>query len=235
VVTGGTRGIGKAVSEAFLTAGASVIAIFAGDEASAAAMRETWKDYPLETEKLDVSDYSAADSFFKRLNEKHGSLEILVHCAGVRKDKIVGMMSLDEWSKVIDVNLTGTFIMNKFAMIKMMEKRYGRIINISSPSGIFGFAGQANYASSKAAQIAFTKSFSKEVAKKNITVNCVLPGFIDTQFISDLPEEQLKAYREQIPMKRFGAASELTDVVLLLASREASYITGAAFEVTGGL
>jgi 3-oxoacyl-[acyl-carrier protein] reductase len=234
IVTGGTRGIGLAITEAFLKAGASVTAIFAKDSDSALRMRDKWKGFPLETRRLDVSDYSEAEKFFKEFNETHPSLETLVNCAGIRKDNIVGMMSFEEWTRVMDVNITGTFNMSKFALIKMMENRFGRIINVTSPSGKFGFAGQANYAASKAAQVAFSKSLAKEAARRGITVNCISPGFIDTELISDLPEEQKKAYKEQIPLRRFGSTKEAADATLFLASREASYITGSVFEVTGG-
>jgi len=218
-----------------LKAGASVTAIFAGDSVSAERFVEDWKGFPLKTRQLDVSDYNAVEIFFKEFNSGHASLDILVNCAGIRKDSIVGMMSFHDWKKVLDVNITGTFNMSKFALMKMMESKFGRIINICSPSGKYGFAGQANYASSKAAQEAFAKSLCKEAARKNITVNCVSPGFIDTELIADLSEEQKKAYRDQVPLKRFGKPEEVANAVLFLASKEASYISGSTYEVTGGL
>ena len=125
--------------------------------------------------------------------------------------------------------------MTKLGLLRMLPSRYGRIVNITSPSGTLGFAGQANYAAAKAGQVAFAKSVSKEVAKRKITVNCVSPGFIDTDLIADLPEEQKQAYRDQVPIKRFGKTEEVATAVLFLLSREASYINGAVLEVTGGL
>lgn len=235
IVTGGTRGIGAAISAAFLKAGANLSAIYAENKTAADIFASRFSSPKPNTVKLDVSDYNAVEAFFRDFNEKNPKLDILVNCAGIRKDSIVGMMSNEDWKKVIDVNLNGTFNMCKFALIKMMEAKYGRIINIISPSGKYGFAGQANYSATKAAQEAFSKSLSKEAARRNITVNCVSPGFIDTDFISDLDQTQKKKYLEQIPLKRFGCPEEVAKVVLFLASFEASYITGASYEVTGGL
>jgi 3-oxoacyl-[acyl-carrier protein] reductase len=145
------------------------------------------------------------------------------------------MMTPEEWNQVIAVNLTGTFNMSKFAVMKMMQNRFGRIINITSPSGKIGFLGQANYAASKAGQVGFTRSLSKEVARRGITVNCVSPGFIDTELIADLTPEQKKEYAAIVPMKRFGTADEVASAVLYLASKEAAYVNGSVLEVTGGI
>jgi 3-oxoacyl-[acyl-carrier protein] reductase len=235
IVTGGTRGIGRAISEGFLRSGAAVTAIFAGNIVSANRFAEEWRAFPLKICQLDVSDYNAVEDFFRVFNTENKSLDVLVNCAGIRRDSIVGTMSSNDWGKVLDVNITGTFNMSKFGLMKMMEMKFGRIINISSPSGKYGFAGQANYASSKAAQEAFSRSLSKEAARRNITVNCVSPGFIDTELIADLDEKQRKTYMGQIDMRRFGRADEVADVVLFLASREAGYVSGATYEVTGGL
>ena len=169
------------------------------------------------------------------MEETHGEFQILVHCSGIRLDSIVGMMREDDWRKVIDTNLTGTFNMCKLAVQNLMRKRYGRIIVITSPIGRIGFAGQSNYAASKAGQVALVQSLSKEVASRKITVNCVSPGFIDTDFIGDLPEEQKKAYLGMVPLKRFGMPEEVAHPVLFLASAESAYITGSTLEVTGGL
>jgi 3-oxoacyl-[acyl-carrier protein] reductase len=144
-------------------------------------------------------------------------------------------MKESDWHAVLNVNLSGVFYMCKFAVMSLMRKRYGRIISITSPSGKFGFEGQANYAASKAGLVALTKTLSKEVARRNITVNCVSPGFIATELIQDLPEEQRKAYESTVPVKRFGKPEEVAYCVLFLASREAAYINGSTLEVTGGL
>ena len=235
IVTGGTRGIGKAITEAFLDAGASVVAIYAGNDKAADDLREAKKGYPLTTEKLDISDYSAVEAFFDDFDKKHDSLEVLVNNAGIRRDGVVGMMPETDWRAVVDTNLTGTFNMSKFALMKMLQHKYGRIITITSPSGKMGFTGQANYAASKAGQVALMKSLSKEAARRSITANCVSPGFIDTELIADLPPDVKKQYANQVPLRRFGTTGEIASSVLFLAARESSYITGTVLEVTGGL
>lgn len=235
IVTGGTRGIGGAASELFLKNGAAVTAIYGGNDSTAAEFKAKWAGFPLETIKVDVADYAAAESFFSEFDRTHQTLEVLVNCAGIRKDSVVGMMPPEDWNSVMSINLTGTFNMSKFAVMKMMQNRFGRIISITSPSGKLGFAGQANYAASKAGQVAFTKSLSKETARRGITVNCVSPGFIETDLISDLPEDLRKEYKNQVPMKRFGTPAEVAEAILFLASKEASYINGTVLEVTGGL
>jgi len=135
----------------------------------------------------------------------------------------------------MNINLTGTFSASKFALQKMMQNRFGRIISITSPSGKMGIMGQANYAATKAGQVAFTKTLSKEAAKRKITVNCVSPGFIETELIADLDEETVKQYKKDVPMKRFGKPSEVASAIMFLASKESAYITGTTLEVTGGL
>lgn len=237
IVTGGTKGIGRAVSEVFLAEGANVTAVYGGDDEEAEKFLDANEEYSgnLRIARLDVSDYGAVEKFYDEYEKEHDGLDILVNNAGIRKDAVVGMMPDEDWRRVIDINLTGTFNMSKLAVRMMMRKRYGRIINISSPIGRIGFAGQANYAASKAGQVGLTKSLAREVASRKITVNCVSPGFIDTDFIADLPERTRKAYTEQVPMKRFGKAGEVARVVAFLADGDSSYITGAVMEITGGL
>lgn len=237
VVTGGTRGIGGAISRAFLAAGATVVANYAGNDARAAEFRDGCGEAAarLRLEKFDVADYAAVEAFFKTFPGKYGAPQILVNNAGIRRDAVVGMMNRDDWQRVLDINLGGVFNMCKFAVQLMMTEKYGRIINITSPSGRYGFEGQANYASSKAGQVALTKSLCKEVAKRKITVNCVSPGYIDTELIADLPEEQVKAYKQSVPARRFGSPEEIAHAVLFLAAKESAYINGTVLEVTGGL
>jgi 3-oxoacyl-[acyl-carrier protein] reductase len=237
LVAGGTRGIGRAISEAFLKAGAKVIATYRSNDEGAEKFKQANVDHTdlLNIYKFDVTDYEAVENFYKEVEVKYENFQILVISSGIRSDSIVGMMKAYDWKRVIDTNLTGTFNLSKLAVQSMMRKKYGRIITLTSPIGKFGFAGQANYAASKAGQVAFTRSLSKEVASRNITVNCVSPGFIDTDFIGDLPEEQRTAYKSQIPMRRFGTPEDVTHPVLFLASKEAAYITGSVLEVTGGL
>jgi 3-oxoacyl-[acyl-carrier protein] reductase len=236
IVTGGTRGIGRGISEAFLREGGRVVATYKSNRAAAEEFLESNLEYAdrLDAQKFDVTRYDEVEQFFKYLEETYGKFEALVNSSGIRRDAVVGLMKDVDWREVIDTNLTGTFYMCKQAVHALMRKRYGRIVTITSPVGRFGFAGQSNYAASKAAQVAFTKSLSKEVASRGITVNCVSPGFIDTDFIADLPESQRKSYLEQIPLKRFGSVDEVARAVLFLAARESAYITGTVLEVTGG-
>lgn len=237
IVTGGTRGIGRAISEAFLAAGARVIAAYRSNDQAADAFKEANAEYGdrLIARKLDVTQYKEVEKFFVFVMKQCEKFEVLVNSSGIRRDAIVGMMAEDDWKDVIDTNLTGTFNMCKLAVQNLTRKRYGRIITITSPIGQIGFAGQANYAASKAGQVALTRSLAKEIASRKITVNCVSPGFIDTDFIADLPEEQKQAYLKMIPVKRFGVAEEVARAVLFMADRSSSYITGSVLEITGGL
>ncbi|MDD4973549.1 MAG: 3-oxoacyl-ACP reductase FabG [Bacteriovorax sp.] len=237
IVTGGTRGIGRGIAEAFLKEGATVVAIYAGNDAAAMKFKEDCLQYgeKLIVKKCDVRDEDAIIKFFAEVEAAHPKIEILINNSGIRKDQLTAMMSLIEWNDVISTNLTGTFLMSKHAVLQFMKNRYGRIVNMSSIGGSLGLPGQANYAASKAGQIAISKSLSKEVAKRGITVNNICPGFIDTELLADLPEDQRKEYMKDVPMKRFGRVEEVAAAVLFLASKEASYITGASLEISGGL
>ncbi len=237
IVTGGTRGIGAALSRSFLASGARVIATYSGNDENALAFKESLGDLAagLTLKKFDVAVFNECEKFFNDLDSAGTEAQILVNNAGIRRDNIVASMTGEEWGRVIDVNLTGTFNMTKFAVLHFMKKRYGRIINMSSIGGTLGLPGQANYAASKAGQIAMAKSISKEVGKRGITINCVCPGFIETELISDLAPEQVKEYKSTIPLKRFGSTDDVAHGVLFLASKEASYITGTCLEITGGL
>nr|BDT28220.1 3-oxoacyl-ACP reductase FabG [Bacteriovorax sp. HI3] len=237
IVTGGTRGIGRGITEAFLKNGATVIATYAGNDEAARKMKEENSTFgeKLQVKKCDVRDEAAVVEFFKYIENTFPKIEVLINNSGIRKDQLTATMSMTEWNDVINTNLTGTFLMSKHAVLQFMKNRYGRIVNMSSIGGSLGLPGQANYAASKAGQIAISKSLSKEVAKRGITVNNVCPGFIDTELLADLPEEQRKEYMKDVPMKRFGRVEEVASAVLFLASREASYITGASLEISGGL
>jgi 3-oxoacyl-[acyl-carrier protein] reductase len=237
IVTGGTRGIGAGITENFLKAGATVIATYSGNDEAARNFKEKNTLYgdKLVLKKFNVASSSEVENFFSEYEKSFPSLEILVNNAGVRKDNIVASMTENEWDSVIDTNLKGTYNMTRFAVLNMMKTRYGRIINMSSVGGKLGLPGQANYAASKAGQIAMSLSVSKEVAKRNITINNVCPGFIETELLKDLPEEQVKEYKSQVPMKRFGKVEEVAHAVLFFASKEASYITGATLDIAGGL
>ena len=237
MVTGAARGIGRAVSEALLATGATVIGIYGGDRTAAEkfSAAQTEAGDRLQLHQVDVSDYSAVEGFYRQVEEEFETIDILVNNAGIRRDAVLAMMAEDDWNRVIDVNLTGSYNMAKFAVQLMMKQKYGRIIFMTSPMGHLGFAGQANYAASKAGQVGLMKSLSKEVAKRKITVNCVSPGFIGTDFLGDLAEEQVRAYKKMVPARRFGTPAEVADAVLFLAGKKAAYINGSVLEVTGGL
>jgi 3-oxoacyl-[acyl-carrier protein] reductase len=237
VITGGTRGIGKGIAKAFLERGATVFATYAGNDQAAEAMKTELGELAekLYLEKFNVANYQECEAFFKKLTEKEINIQVLINNAGIRKDALLATMKEEQWDQVMDINLKGTFNMSKLAVLNFLSQRYGRIVNISSIAGSIGLPGQANYSASKAGQVAFSKSLSKEVAKRNITINNIAPGFIETELISDLPENQVKEYKAQVPMKRFGTTDEIAAATLFLASKEASYITGSTLEVSGGL
>jgi 3-oxoacyl-[acyl-carrier protein] reductase len=237
IVTGGTRGIGKAIAEGFLKAGARVIVTYSTNETASAKFKQDNSQFAenIDIQKLNVTKYEEVEKFFKYIDTKYGGFEVLVNNAGIRKDSVLAMMKESDWHDVMNVNLAGIFYMCKFAVMILMRKRYGRIINISSVMERYGFEGQANYAASKAGLSALTKSLSKEVATRGITVNCVSPGFIATELIQDLPDRLREDYLARIPLKRFGDTEEVAACVFFLASKEASYITGSNLEVSGGL
>lgn len=235
IVTGGVRGIGKSIVEGFLRAGARII--IASNEVATEQFKQDTSEFAdkIDIQICDVSKYEEVEKFFEYVDKKYEGFEILVNNAGIRKDAVLAMMKESDWHDVLDVNLSGVFYMCKFAVMSLMRKRYGRIISITSPSGKYGFEGQANYAASKAGLVALTRSLSKEVARRGITVNCVSPGFIATELIQDLPQELRDTYVSQVPLKRFGKPEEVAACVLFLASKEASYVSGSTLEVTGGL
>lgn len=237
IVSGATRGIGKAIAENFLHSGARVIGIYAANREAADLFYEenVHHSSSFELLKCDVSKDDEVSSLFKMVEEKYQTIEILVNNAGIRDDAVLALMGNEQWQQVIDINLTGTYMMAKQAVLLMMKNKYGRIINITSPVAHLGFPGQANYAASKAGQVALTKTLAKEVARKKITVNCVSPGFISTDFINNLSKEQLAAYKKMVPMRRFGTPQEVADAVLFLAGTRADYITGTVLEISGGL
>ena len=237
MVSGATRGIGRAITEALLVRGATVAGVYGGNEAAAAAMAEACGRYGdrLLLHRLDVSDYAAVAAFFEDLEADWDTLDILVNNAGIRRDAVLAMMREEDWRRVIDVNLTGGFAMSRSALPLMLKQKYGRILFVTSPMGHLGFAGQSNYAASKAGQVGLMKSLCKEVAKRRITVNCVSPGFIATGFIDDLPEAQVKEYKKMVPAGRFGTPAEVAEAALFLLGDRAAYINGAVLEITGGL
>ena len=241
VISGATRGIGKAIAKAFLEAGATVIGVYGSNRKAADSFIQEWEENAsfkknrLFLHQCDISDDSSVLELFNGIEQQFDTIDILVNNAGIRRDAVLAMMHSDDWHRVIDVNLTGTFNMSKQAVLLMMKQKYGRIIHITSPMAHMGFAGQTNYAASKAGQIGMMRSLSKETAKRKITVNCVSPGFIDTDLLEGLTADQLTQYKKLVPMKRFGKPDEVAAAVLFLAGEQASYISGTVLEVTGGL
>lgn len=237
LVSGATRGIGRAIAEYFLNGGGTVVAVYAGNKEAADSFLQDNKRHSerLTVAKCDISNEAEVSELYSKIERDFSRLDILINNAGIRKDAVLALMDASQWQRVIDINLTGTFLMSKQAVLLMMQNKFGRIVNITSPVARLGFAGQANYASSKAGQIAMTKTLAKEVAKKKITVNCVSPGFISTDFINDLPKEQLAEYKKLIPMRKFGTVDDVAHAVAFLASKSSRYITGTTLEVSGGL
>ena len=237
MVTGATRGLGRAITLALLEAGAMVIGVYGGNEAAASAFAENCGPHGerLQLHRVDVSDYDAVEALYRRVEEEFDTIDILVANAGIRRDAVLAMMKEEDWRRVIDVNLTGGYTMAKFAVQLMMKQKYGRIIFMTSPMGRLGFAGQANYAASKAGQVGLMKSLAREVAKRRITVNCISPGFIATELLDDLDEARVKEYKKMVPARRFGTPEEVADAVLFLAGEKAAYINGTVLEITGGL
>ena len=238
VVTGGTRGLGRAIALDFLAHGASVYATWHRGEEGAAALRDAAAEHGerLRLERFDVADAKAVDAFWEQLEgECRDGVQVLVNNSGIRRDAALALMSEADWRAVLDTNLTGSFLMSKGAVKHMARRRYGRIVLITSPAARHGFEGQANYSASKAGQIGMMRSLAREVAKRKITVNCVSPGFVDTELLADLSEALKEEYRRSVPLQRFAEPAEVAYAVRVLAAREASYITGAVLDVAGGL
>ncbi len=235
LVTGSTRGIGKAIATAFAKYGADVI-VTGRNKGTAEIVAENLKnEYGMKAYgfKLDFSEDISQQ--WKEIEKTAGQVDILVNNAGLTRDTLFIRMKDEDWNQVIHTNLTGTFKITQLVVKGMMKKRWGRVINISSIIGFIGNPGQVNYATTKAGLIGFTKSLAKELASRNITVNAVAPGFIETDMTQELPAEIKEKYLEQIPLGRFGKPEDVASVVLFLASDMADYITGETVHVNGGM
>lgn len=237
VVTGASKGIGRAIAIELAKAGAHVVVNYHG---SAGKAEETCQEIrqnngTCESMQFDVADFNQTEEAMKTILEKHGRIDILVNNAGITRDGLILRMSEEQFSEVIDTNLKGTFYMSKLASKQMMKQRQGRIINISSVSGVMGNAGQANYAASKAGVIGLTKSMARELASRNITVNAVAPGFIDTDMTKELPQTVIDRAVAQIPLGHFGKPEDIAGLVCYLASEQAAYVTGQVICVDGGM
>jgi 3-oxoacyl-[acyl-carrier protein] reductase len=233
LVTGASRGIGKAIAEKLAVDGFFVVGTAttdSGAEAISAYLAENGKGL-----KLNVADAESVETVIKTVNDSFGAPAVLVNNAGVTRDNLLMRMKDDEWDDIINTNLTSVFRMSKAVLRGMMKAKTGRIINISSVVGATGNAGQANYAAAKAGMIGFAKSMAKEVGSRNITINTVAPGFIDTDMTKELSNDIKESLLASIPLSRLGAANEVAHAVAFLASEGAAYITGETLHVNGGL
>ena len=232
LVTGGTRGIGESISKRLKLDGINVIANFAGNEIAAQKFSEENK---ITSMKWDVGDYNACRSNIEEIIRQHGDIDILINNAGITRDAPIHKMELDKWIEVINVNLNSIFNLTSLVINSMREKKFGRVIHISSVNGQKGQFGQTNYAAAKSAMIGFSKSLALECASKGITSNVICPGYINTEMVAAIREDILKGIVETIPCKRLGESNEIAEMVSYLASDKASYINGATFSINGGL
>ena len=236
LVTGATRGIGEAIAKALGAAGATVIGTATTDEGAAKIAAYLAAAGNAGTGiRLDVADGAAIDAAVSDIEERSGAVTILVNNAGITRDNLLLRMKDDEWDAIMATNLKPAYRLAKAVLRGMMKARHGRIIQIGSVVGASGNAGQANYAAAKAALVGFTKSLAQEVGSRNITVNCVAPGFVDTDMTKALAEAQRTKLLERIPLGRLGSPDDIAHAVTFLASREAGYITGATLHVNGGM
>ena len=234
LVTGASRGIGAAIADTLAAAGAKVIGT-ATSASGAAAIGERLAQWGGVGMVLNVGEAGAIDALIDTISQEHGDVAILVNNAGITRDGLLMRMKDDDWDAIMDTNLKSVFKASKAVLRAMMKARSGRIINIASVVGVMGNAGQTNYAAAKAGIIGFTKSMAREVGSRGITVNCVAPGFIDTDMTRALPEAQREALVQQIALGRLGDAQDIADAVLFLASDKASYLTGQTLHVNGGM
>ena len=237
LVTGGSRGIGKEIALKYAENGYNVAINYISDKTDTVKLEKEFKEKGAESliAKADVSKAEEVEEFVKKVIEKFGRIDVLVNNAGITRDTLLIRMKEEDFDKVIEINLKGTFLVTKAVTPYMMKKRNGRIINLSSVVGVTGNAGQCNYSASKAGIIGFTKSVAKELASRNIRANAVAPGFIDTDMTSVLSDEIKANINVQIPMKRMGTAREIANVVYFLGSEESSYITGQVINIDGGM
>jgi len=234
LVTGASRGIGKAIAEQLAAQGATVIGTATSDS-GADNITAYLSPYGGKGMCLNVTDADSIAAVMKAISDEFGAVSILVNNAGITKDNLLMMMKEDQWNDIIETNLTSVYRLSKAVIRSMMKSKKGRIINIASVVGLTGNPGQTNYSATKAGMLGFTKSLAREIGSRNITVNCVAPGFIDTDMTRELPEEQREALINQIPLNRLGDPADIAAAVAFLASPAAAYITGETINVNGGM
>ena len=239
LVTGGSRGIGRAICLKLAEMGYPVVVNYQSNKAAAQETKSLIEQNGGSAELLpfDVADAAAVDAALELWTEQHPDdyIAVLINNAGIRQDNMAVFMNNEQWNSVIDTNLHGFFYVTRRLLKNMLTKRYGRIVTVSSLSGLKGMPGQTNYSAAKAAVIGATKSLAQEVGARKVTVNAVAPGFIPTDMTKDIPEEYLEQMKKHIPLARFGTPEEVAAAVGFLASESASYITGEVISVNGGL
>ncbi|WP_310318361.1 3-oxoacyl-ACP reductase FabG [Hydrogenophaga palleronii] len=239
LVTGATRGIGAAIAQELVSRGLVVIGTATSDEGAARIgsnlMAVKGAAAGCRGAKLDVNDMASADQLIEEITKAHGGLHVLVNNAGITRDMLAMRLKDEDWDAVLDTNLKAVFRLSRAVIRPMMKQRYGRIISITSVVGASGNAGQANYAAAKAGVAGMTRALARELGSRNITVNCVAPGFIETDMTAGLPEEQQKALLGQIPLGHLGKPADIAHAVSYLASPQASYVTGQELHVNGGM
>ena len=233
LITGGARGIGAEIAKKFVEHRAKVLICDTDKDAGLKTAQAIGND--VQFFQMDIGNEAEVTDTVANILSRFNRIDILVNNAGITRDKLLLRMTKEDWDRVINVNLTGTFLVTKAVMKVMMRQRYGKIINIASVIGLIGNAGQANYAASKAGVIGFTKSCAKELASRNITVNAIAPGFIKSQMTDVLPEDIKQYYLNLIPMKKFGTPEDVAQTALFLASDQSSYITGQVICLDGGM
>ncbi|SHJ95702.1 3-oxoacyl-[acyl-carrier-protein] reductase [Paramaledivibacter caminithermalis] len=237
IITGGSRGIGKAIAIKLAEKGANIVVNYTSNSNKAEEVVEEIKKMGREALaiKADVSNSEDVKNLVKEVEKNFSSIDILINNAGITRDTLLIRMKDDDWDKVMDVNLKGTFLCTKLVGKKMMKQRSGKIVNITSVVGIIGNAGQTNYSASKAGVIGFTKSSAKELASRGVNVNAVAPGFIETDMTEKLSEEVVKNYSKSIPLGKMGKPEDVANVVAFLCSEESDYLTGQVINVDGGM
>jgi len=232
LITGASGGIGNELVKKFVSLGANIL----GSGTKTEKLELIKKQYPnIKVKKFDIANHSGIEEFIDSVSLELGGLDVLINNAGINLDNLSIRMKVEEWKKVIDINLTSTFLLSKYAIKKMLKNKFGRVVNITSVVGHTGNLGQSNYAASKAGIIGMSKSLAIEYAKKNITVNCVSPGFIVSDMTMNIAEKVKLYLTSRIPMGKLGTGEDVSNCVAFLSSEQASYVTGETIHVNGGM